>query len=167
MTHDHEKDAEYYWNWSFAEMGTKDIPAMLKLIKYTIQQDVEDPHILHTDKIVYIGYDQGATELLYGLAYMEDSFYKNYLRGAILMAPCTKMNILEGTIGYHYYTDLNDKLDMIGLHALHGLNWEQFKPEVCAHLARQWCEQERVWEEEPFSARALTHFLQMGIEGRF
>ena len=71
---------------------------------------------------------------------MEDSFYKNYLRGAILMAPCTKMNILEGTIGYHYYTDLNDKLDLIGLHGLHGLNWEQFKPEVCAHLARQWCE---------------------------
>ena len=56
------------------------------------------------------------------------------------MAPCTKMNILEGTIGYHYYTDLNDKLDLIGLHGLHGLNWEQFKPEVCAHLARQWCE---------------------------
>jgi len=98
---------------------------------------------------------------------MEDSFYQHYLRGAVLLAPCTKMNILEGTIGYHYYNDLTDKLDMIGLHGLHGLNWEQFKPEVCAHLARQWCEQERVWDENPFSARALTHFLQMGIEGRF
>ncbi len=30
---------------------------MLKHIKYTIQQDVEDPHILHTDKVIYIGYD--------------------------------------------------------------------------------------------------------------
>ena len=50
-------DAEEFWNWSFAEMGTKDLPAMLKTIKYTIQQDVEDPRIRHTDKIVYIGYD--------------------------------------------------------------------------------------------------------------
>ena len=81
---------------------------MLKTIKYTIQQDVEDPHIRHTDKIVYIGYDQGATQLLYGLSYMEDSFYHDYLRGAVLMAPCTKMNVLGGTMGYHYYGELVD-----------------------------------------------------------
>ena len=55
--HDHVHDAEEFWNWSFAEMGTKDLPAMLKTIKYTIQQDVEDPRIRHTDKIIYIGYD--------------------------------------------------------------------------------------------------------------
>ena len=29
--------AEHFWNWSFAEMGRHDIPAMLKTIKYTIQ----------------------------------------------------------------------------------------------------------------------------------
>jgi len=98
---------------------------------------------------------------------MEESFYSDYLRGAILLAPCTKMNVLQGTQGYHYYNDLVDELDLIGLYGLHGQNWEQFKPEVCAHLARQWCEQERIWEEEPISARALNHFLQMGIEGRF
>jgi len=33
---DMEKDAEKYWNWSFAELGTKDVPAMLETIKYTI-----------------------------------------------------------------------------------------------------------------------------------
>ena len=165
--HDHVHDAEEFWNWSFAEMGTKDLPAMLKTIKYTIQQDVEDPRIRHTDKIVYIGYDQGATQLLYGLSYLEDSFYKDYLRGAILLAPCTKMNILGGTMGYHYYGELIDAIDMIGLYGLHGLNWQQFKPDVCAHLGKQWCEQEIVWEEQPMSARSLTHFFQMGIEGRF
>jgi hypothetical protein len=98
---------------------------------------------------------------------MEDSFYKDYLRGAILLAPCTKMNILGGSMGYHYYSELVDQIDMIGLYGLHGLNWEQFKPEVCAHLGRQWCDQEKIWGDEPISARALTHYFQMGIEGRF
>ena len=165
--HHHEHDAEAYWNWSFAEMGMHDVPAMLKQIKYTINQQVEDPHILHTDKIIYIGYDQGATQILYGLSYLEDSFYKDYLRGAILLAPCTKMNVLQGSMGYHYYADLVDNIDLIGLYGMHGLNWEQFKPDVCAHLGRQWCDQEIVWREEPYSARALTHFFQNGIEGRF
>ena len=132
---------------------------MLKLIKYTIEQNVEDPHILHNDKIIYMGYDQGATEILYGLSYLEDSFYKHYLRGAILLAPCTKMNVLGGTMGYHYYGELVDEIDLIGLYGLHGLNWEQFKPEVCAHLGRQWCDQDTVWREEPVSARALMHYF--------
>jgi len=34
-THSHEHDPELYWNWSFAEMGTYDLPAMFKHIKYT------------------------------------------------------------------------------------------------------------------------------------
>lgn len=106
-----------------------------------------------------MGYDQGATEILYGLSYLEDSFYKHYLRGAILLAPCTKMNVLGGTMGYHYYGELVDEIDLIGLYGLHGLNWEQFKPEVCAHLGRQWCDQDTVWREEPVSARALMHYF--------
>ena len=77
------------------------------------------------------------------------------------------MNILGGIMGYHYYGELIDAIDMIGLYGLHGLNWEQFKPDVCAHLGRAWCDQETVWREEPISARALTHYFQMGIEGRF
>ena len=140
---------------------------MLKAIKYTIQQDVENPKILHTDEIIYIGYDQGATELLYGLSYLEDSFFRDYLRGAILLAPCTKMNMLRGSSGYHYYGDLINKIDMIGLYGVFGHNWEEFKPEVCAHLGRRWCDQALIWEEESFSARALMHFFQMGIEERF
>lgn len=84
-----------------------------------------------------------------------------------MLAPCTKMNILAGTQGYHYYGKLVDQIDMIGLYGLHGLNWEQFKPEVCAHLGHFWCHQDTIWDESPMSARALTHFFQMGIEGRF
>ena len=91
-----EHHAQHFWNWSFAEMGKYDVPAMLKTIKYTIQQNVENPKIEYTDKIIYVGYDQGATQLLYGLAHLEESFYKDYLRGAIILAPCVKMNVLRG-----------------------------------------------------------------------
>jgi len=167
VEHSHVHDPEQFWNWSFAEMGTQDVPAMLKLMKYVIQQGVDNPHILHTDKIVYIGYDQGATQLLYGLSSMEQSFYKDYLRGAVLLAPCTKMNILSGSEGYHYYGKLVQEMDMIGLYGLTGMNWEQFRPELCSHLGRRWCDQERTWAEDSFSARALLHYFQMGIENRF
>jgi pimeloyl-ACP methyl ester carboxylesterase len=96
-------DAEKYWDWSFADIGMYDTPAMLRHIKYIVSQEVEEPFIRHPDKVVYIGYDQGATALLYALAYKEDQMFHDYLRGAILLAPCTKMNILGGTTGYHYY----------------------------------------------------------------
>jgi len=140
-------------------MGRFDVPAMLKTIKYTIQQDVENPRIEYTDKVLYIGYDQGATQLLYGLSYLEDSFYKDYVRGAILLAPCVKMNVLKGTLGQKYYKNLMGEIDMMGLYGLTGHDWQMYKPELCAHLSRDWCEQERTWEEEAYSARSLTHLI--------
>ena len=140
---------------------------MLRHIKYIISQEVEEPFIRHPDKVVYIGYDQGATALLYALAYKEDQLFHDYLRGAILLAPCIKMNILGGTTGYHYYQDIYSNIDMIGLTAMEGQNWEQYKPEICAHLGKMWCEQETVWAQEPFSSKALAHFFQNGIENRF
>lgn len=57
VKYSHEDDTEHYWDWSFAEMGTHDLPALLKLIKFVVNEKVEEPHILHPEKIVYIGYD--------------------------------------------------------------------------------------------------------------
>lgn len=34
-------------------------------------------------------------------------------------------------------------------------------------MGKMWCDQEIVWNEDPFSAKTLQHFLQNGIEGRF
>ena len=161
------EDSEDYWNWSFAELGTYDLPALVRHIKYTIDQPVSEPYIEHTDKIIYLGYDQGATQMLYGLSYLEDDFYSNFIRGAILLAPCAKMNVLGGTMGYNYYNELDGNIKMIGLHGLLGHNWEYFKPDVCAHLGRSWCEQHHVWRTEAISAKALQHYFQNGIEGRF
>ena len=49
------------------------------------------------------------------------------------------MNVLRGSAGYKYYVDLMTDIDMIGLYGLAGHNWKDFKPEVCAHLAKEWC----------------------------
>lgn len=160
------EDSEKYWDWSFSEIGLYDIPAMLKHIKYMINQEVEEPFIRHTDKVVFIGYDQGATSILYGLSYKENEMH-DYLRGAILLAPCVKMNILAGTMGYHYYKDIYGDISMIGLHAMQGTNWDSYRPEICAHLGKMWCDQETVWKQEAFSSKALAHFFQNGIENRF
>ena len=86
---------------------------------------------------------------------MEYEFFKDYVRGAVLMAPCVKMNVLFGNAGYKYYGDLMSEIDMIGLFGMTGHNWSIFKPEICAHLGREWCQQDRLWEEDSFSTRAL------------
>ena len=155
----HELDMEEFWNFGFAEMGTKDLPAMIKTMKYYIDQDVEDPHILHTDKILYIGYDIGATQLLYGLAHMEDSFFSQYVRGAIMLAPCTQINTVKGQHGFQYYNELIQEIDIMGLYGLYGLNWHELRPSFCAHLGHHWCERDINWEEEPISAKTFAHIF--------
>lgn len=40
-----------FWDWSFAEMGTEDLPAFIRKIK----------EVTGYAKVSYVGYDQGAT----------------------------------------------------------------------------------------------------------
>ena len=47
------------------------------------------------EKVAFIGYDQGATQMLYGLAHWEKLFFDNHLSKAILMAPCAKPTVMD------------------------------------------------------------------------
>ena len=42
-------------------------------------------------------------------------------------------------MGFHYYNELVDAIDMLGLYGFEGQNWDEFRPDVCAHLGREWC----------------------------
>ena len=82
-----------YWDFSFPEIGKYDIPAMVR----TIKEELVEQHYYHVnydniDKILYIGYDMGASAMLYGLAHNEHVFTAG-VSGAVLMAPCAKMNV--------------------------------------------------------------------------
>ena len=71
------EDSEY-WLFSFAEMGLYDDPAKIRMIKEKTG----------ADKIFYLGYSQGTTQINYGLAHLEREFYADNLYKVVELAPC-------------------------------------------------------------------------------
>ena len=112
-----EKEPKKYWDFSFAEIGMHDLPAMIKEIKHQLrEQHMEDDSYKNIDKLVYFGYDQGATAMLYGLAKKELEFLHD-VSEVILMAPCAKMQTTKGKTGYKFYSSMSKISDLLGLHA--------------------------------------------------
>lgn len=74
------------WDWSYPEMAKYDLPAFISKIKSENEID---------SQVAYIGYDQGATQMLYGLAHWEQQFFKKHVSKVILMAPCAKPKVMD------------------------------------------------------------------------
>ena len=66
-------------------MAKYDLPAFIMKIK-----DESD-----YDEVAYIGFDNGATQMLYGLAHWEKAFFNKHISKAILMAPCAKPKVMD------------------------------------------------------------------------
>lgn len=65
-----------FWQWSWEEMGTKDVPAMTD-------------HIIKTTgfkQITYIGHSQGTTQVMAGASLIPD-YYKEKFNCVVLLAP--------------------------------------------------------------------------------
>ena len=60
-------------------MGLYDIPANVKEIKSRT----------NFDKINYIGFSQGTSQMFYGLAHLEESFYAANVNRFVAFGPCT------------------------------------------------------------------------------
>ena len=127
---------------------------------------MHDENYQSIDKLLFFGYDQGATAMLYGLAKKELEFLHD-VNGVVLMAPCAKMHATKGKTGYTFYSSMSKMSDLLNLHALSGTNWDKIRAFVCVHIATSWCQQDISWEPEYFSHKALRHLLQNGIEDRF
>ena len=56
-----ERNQKEVWDWSYADMAKYDLPAFILKIE----------QVTGKDQVAYIGYDQGATQMLYGLAHFE------------------------------------------------------------------------------------------------
>ena len=61
-------------------MGTYDTPANISMIKEKTGYD----------KILYLGYSQGTTQMFYGLSKFEESFYADSLLKFAAFAPCIR-----------------------------------------------------------------------------
>ena len=66
-------------------MAKYDLPAFILKIKLETGKE----------KVAYVGYDQGSTQMLYGLAHWEKLFFQQHLSKAILMAPCAKPKVMD------------------------------------------------------------------------
>eukprot|EP00347_Sterkiella_histriomuscorum_P018552 403345077 len=69
-----------YWSFSFADMGTGDLPAVITYIKAVTGQD----------KLAFIGHSQGTTQMYYALAKNED-FYANSISVFVALGPVMKL----------------------------------------------------------------------------
>ena len=64
-------------------MGKYDTPANISKIK----------ELTGFEKILYLGYSQGTTQMFYGLSKYEESFYADNLLKFLAFAPCTQLGI--------------------------------------------------------------------------
>ena len=72
-----------YWRWTWVEMGKYDVISNVKLVK-------EEANV---DKIFYLGYSQGTTQMNYSLSNDdEDEFLSNSIQKIVHLAPCFWQN---------------------------------------------------------------------------
>ena len=86
-----DNESREYWQFSWEEYGTHDLPAFIDFIK----------NKTGNQKVNYIGYSAGTTQLLAGAALKPEYFNEN-IKSTILLAPVAAFNhnsILSQIIG--------------------------------------------------------------------
>ena len=136
---DLERDANRYWDFSFTEIGLYDIPAMVKQVKKTLQDDHFYDEFYHNiDQVLYLGYDQGANAMLYSLAKQEKRLLPD-VSAVVLLAPCAKMNVEKSKTGMTFFKQIVMMSEVLGLQVLTGENWDKVRNMICAHIGVTWC----------------------------
>ena len=74
-------DQKEFWEWSFEEMGTFDIPA---IIDFIIEQTGQS-------KLSYVAHSMGTTQMFIGLSMLND-YYKEKLNLFVALAPPTRIS---------------------------------------------------------------------------
>jgi hypothetical protein len=97
-----------------------------------------DERYHNIDKLIYMGYDQGANSILYSLAKQEKRLLHD-ISGVVLVAPCAKMNVERTKTGLTFFKQIETMSGYLGLNVLTGENWDKVRSMVCAHLGVAWC----------------------------
>lgn len=98
-----------YWNFSWAEMGLFDDVANVKFIKERTGK-----------KVSYVGVSQGTVQMFYGLAKLEEEFYKDNLFTFAALDPCT----IQSDEGQRIYNEGLFHFADYGIYAIGGPNWD-------------------------------------------
>ncbi|XP_048004494.1 lipase 3-like [Leguminivora glycinivorella] len=114
-------NSDEYWNFSWQEIGERDLPATLDYIRKTSNS---------TEPIDYIGHSMGATALLVLLSV--DQNYNRYIRIAFLLAPLAFMAHTQGPMEIMAKMEEADLLKLLGT--------REFAPKRQAHLPANYAE---------------------------
>ena len=118
-----------FWHYSFADMGQYDDIANIKTIKSKTGKD----------KIIYMGYSQGTTQMFYALAKYEESYLASSLEKFVALAPCTFFDV--STTPESYWENSVYKFPAKGVDELYGPNWTAKQKIICDNFDDVVCQQ--------------------------
>lgn len=153
------QNAEKY-DFSFAELGVSDLPAMINKITEVSAQP----------KVTYVGYSQGTTQMIYGLTQLEDTYFTNVLNKAIFLAPC----LFTTTTGFEAYKSLFPNLRDHMINVTGDANWAFDQENICDEKEADGsdsysCQWVSSFDEtmQPMPIKAYEYYSQIAITGRF
>ena len=111
-------------------MGSYDLPAFITKIK----------QVTGATKVAYIGYDQGATQMLYGLAHQEKKFFAKHLSKVILMAPCAQPKIMDTEKEFEGYKQVFFPAQQGMIHQTFDPRWAtEMRRLICHKISVDYC----------------------------
>ena len=106
---------DQFWDFSFAQMGKDDIPAVLEFIDQNSG----------FDKITLVAHSQGTSASLYGMV-KEPEVYNKYLNLFVMIGPVARLSHTQ-SLFLDYIVDnanfIKFTLDVVGAKELFQANW--------------------------------------------
>jgi len=110
IEYDKDKNERKYWDFSWAEMGLYDLPAMFDKVT----------DVTGVEKLSYIGHSQGTTQMFYALAETQE-YIASKVNVFVAFAPITKIANTDSEAlqwASVFYNELDDAANVLGIHAL-------------------------------------------------
>ena len=124
-----KENVKLSWDWSWAEMGRYDLPAFILKIKL----------VTKVNKVAYIGYGQGTTQMLYALAHFEEPFFNRHVSKTILLAPCVMMDMLKDGKNYAGYKNVFGSAEKGMIYHTKNDKWHDIRRLICHKLSVSYC----------------------------
>ena len=115
------------------------------------------------DKILYLGYSQGTTQMFYGLSKYEEDFYADRLLKFVAFAPCIRFEQDDPKVwkrGFFRFDDL-------GIYHEGGIYEIENIEKICTHMPTHCKKQLSKIFAAPASTQSTLHYAQCSIEKRF
>ena len=109
---DHDKE---FWNYTWQDMGAKDLPPVIDMIQKKTDGQ----------KVAYVGHSQGTTQMFSALS-ENSAYFEDKVPIFVAVGPVTKISHTGAQLfsfTSHFYDEVVDTADLLGIHEIGGANW--------------------------------------------